>query len=566
MPSNTPRNERIAPQAVNKTSAKVAHVNMMTDTIIANMPPDGLRKILRGLLGVDPKVTMKLNELAKNYLSETTPDSSPELFKYEPYPSVTSAFSEFQRRYRCLMGCGLGFASIDLLVEVIRQVQPVLFLEGKEITELLMDTLAVVDADIVQSVTAVQKELQTASGIREMNNQEEAIVNGLRDLLVECKHYAERTGRDFVFDRGFSRIMKLKGISGPAVMPKEPAVALKTLSPTRSGRGNIEYFQLGSLSVPRMFMGLWQFSSPAWGTASTSKINKDFRKHVDAGFTAYDMSDHYGDAEVVFGSFRSSQSDALSIFCATKYCVFEPITITKDVVEANISERLLNINASTVELLQLHWQFYDDLQYVKMAQLVKQDTRVLNVGLCNFDTQRMNEVVESGVQIVSNQVQFSLIDLRPTFKMAESCLNNNIKLLTYGSLCGGFLAEKWLNKSAPNMFAEDMTPSHRKYFEMITVWGGWGLLQQLLGVLFEIGQKYNVSVSNVATRWVLDHEYVGAVIIGGRMGISEHVDENLKVFSFKIDEEDKAKITVILEQSRAQDMFDAIGDCGAEYR
>jgi diketogulonate reductase-like aldo/keto reductase len=42
-----------------------------------------------------------------------------------------------------------------------------------------------------------------------------------------------------------------------------------------------------------------------------------------------------------------------------------------------------------------------------MAQLVKQDTRVLNVGLCNFDTQRMNEVVESGVQIVSNQVQVS---------------------------------------------------------------------------------------------------------------------------------------------------------------
>jgi hypothetical protein len=104
--------------------------------------------------------------------------------------------------------------------------------------------------------------------------------------------------------------MKLKGISGPAVMPKEPAVALKTLSPTRSGRGNIEYFQLGSLSVPRMFMGelgehglgkilkiadrvilgLWQFSSPAWGTASTSKINKDFRKHVDAGFTAYGKS------------------------------------------------------------------------------------------------------------------------------------------------------------------------------------------------------------------------------------------------------------------------------------
>jgi len=42
-----------------------------------------------------------------------------------------------------------------------------------------------------------------------------------------------------------------------------------------------------------------------------------------------------------------------------------------------------------------------------MAQLVEQDPRVANVGLCNFDTQRMVEVVESGVKIVSNQVQVS---------------------------------------------------------------------------------------------------------------------------------------------------------------
>ena len=50
---------------------------------------------------------------------------------------------------------------------------------------------------------------------------------------------------------------------------------------------------------------------------------------------------------------------------------------------------------------------YEDAQYIPMAQLVEQDPRVLNVGLCNFDTQRMNEIVESGVHIVSNQVQVS---------------------------------------------------------------------------------------------------------------------------------------------------------------
>ncbi|TVY42583.1 Flagellar radial spoke protein [Lachnellula occidentalis] len=150
--------------------------------------------------------------------------------------------------------------------------------------------------------------------------------------------------------------------------------------------------------------------------------------------------------------------------------------------------------------------------------------------------------------------------------MADSCRKSNVKLLTYGSLCGGFLADKWLRKPAPHLFDKDMTPSHRKYIEMITVWGGWALFQDLLIVLQTIGKKYGVTISNTAIRWVLDHDYVGAVIVGARMGISEHTEENLKVFSFKLDQEDKALIDGVLGRSNAREVFEAMGDCGAEYR
>jgi hypothetical protein len=79
---------------------------------------------------------------------------------------------------------------------------------------------------------------------------------------------------------------------------------------------------------------------------------------------------------------------------------------------------------------------------------------VTNLGLCNFDTEHMEELLDNGVHAVSNQVQvrrtiagtspptsdtdlysqFSLIDLRPTFRMADVCRKHNVKLLTYGSL------------------------------------------------------------------------------------------------------------------------------------
>lgn len=116
------------------------------------------------------------------------------------------------------------------------------------------------------------------------------------------------------------------------------------------------------------------------------------------------------------------------------------------------------------------------------------------------------------------------------------------------------------------MFEKQMTPSHRKYFEMISIWGGWSLFQELLSVLAAIGKKYNASISSVAIRWVLDHEYVGAVIIGARMGIGEHVEENLQVFSFKLDQEDKNALETVLSKCRAKDIFEEMGDCGAEYR
>jgi aryl-alcohol dehydrogenase-like predicted oxidoreductase len=101
---------------------------------------------------------------------------------------------------------------------------------------------------------------------------------------------------------------------------------------------------------------------------------------------------------------------------------------------------------------------------------------------------------------------------------------------------------------------------------MIRSWGGWELFQDLLQVLKNVATKHGVSVSNVATRWVLDFPYVGAVIVGARMGISEHTDENLASLGWTLQGEDREAIEEVLKKSRRLDMFEAMGDCGGEYR
>jgi len=334
-----------------------------------------------------------------------------------------------------------------------------------------------------------------------------------------------------------------------------------------------ETFQLGPFVVPRIWTGLWQLSSNAWGSASASKIRLGMSRHVELGYTAFDMADHYGCAEILFGQFQRSSPTIENIVGATKWCVFRPVDPTRAVVEAAVAERMKRMQTNRVDLLQFHWNDYSDKGYLTALQHLhdlQDEGKIAAVGLVNFDAIRTDEIcTQLGPGfIVSNQVQFSLIDTRPLHGMADVCEMHGVKLLAYGTLCGGFLADKYLKAPEPDLYSGTLTPSQRKYLDMILkAWGDWKLFQSLLVVLRHIGDRYGgLSIANIATRWVLDHSFVGAVLIGARLGLSEHPDENQKVYGFKLSDEDHSMIEAVLARSKGRIMITSIGDCGAEYR
>ena len=99
---------------------------------------------------------------------------------------------------------------------------------------------------------------------------------------------------------------------------------------------------------------------------------------------------------------------------------------------------------------------------------------------------------------------------------------------------------------------------------MIDSWGDWNLFQRLLLVLDDIAKKYSVSISNVATNYILSKETVAGVIIGARLGIADHIDENKNVFNFNLDDSDRASIDEVSKNTN--NLYEIIGDCGDEYR
>ncbi|USW58105.1 Putative aldo/keto reductase, NADP-dependent oxidoreductase domain-containing protein [Septoria linicola] len=475
-----------------KQESKMAHVNLMTDTIVANLSEHGLRSVLRAMLATDPSITKTLEQRTKIYLAKYWKDPTGPLFTSHG-DGVTSVFREWQAKLRVMLGCGRAFESLATLTSIVKQTSLSSISVTKSDTQ--EEILSSEDGDIIQALTAVQKTLLTPSGSRMLDEQEEAIVSEL-------------------YHRPLPEM--------------------------------VETFLLDNEHISRLFSGLWQLSSPSWGTASMSQIEPQFSRYASLGFTAYDMADHYGDAELVFGRFRSSCSDPKSLFGATKYCIFTPTTISKEVVAANVTERCQRMSADYIDLLQFHWQDYSDPQYLSALQHLQDDPRVRSLGLCNFDTEHMCKILSAGIQIATNQVQFSLIDSRPLISMAEVCQKHDIKLLTYGPLLGGFLSAKWLRQPEPRLFADAMTPSQRKYYDMILTWGSWELFQELLEILEKIAEKHGSSVSNVAT--------------------SDNADENLKVYAVRLNEEDKQGIESVLRRSRRDEMVKILGDCGGEYR
>ena len=205
------------------------------------------------------------------------------------------------------------------------------------------------------------------------------------------------------------------------------------------------------LEICRILNGMWQVAG-SHGQIDPESAVTDMEKYQESGFTTWDLADIYGPAESLIGKFRRSMGADEKFQALTKF-VPNPGPMSNSIVTHYIEQSLQKMDTDCIDLLQFHWWDYNNASYLDaLSHLSKlqNEQKIRHIGLTNFDTERVRIIIEGGFEIVSNQVQYSILDQRPEKLMVPFFAKHGIKILSYGTLLGGFFSEKYLGADEPH--------------------------------------------------------------------------------------------------------------------
>ncbi len=303
--------------------------------------------------------------------------------------------------------------------------------------------------------------------------------------------------------------------------------------------------------ISPVIKGGWQLSS---GHSLDRKIEdeqaiSDTVAFIEAGIATLDFGDIYTGVEELIGKAVKRLANRDLVRLHTKYVPNENFLHDFDRTDVRtiVERSLTRLGVETVDLVQFHWWKYEAQNYlVAMEELfkLKAEGKIRHVGITNFDLPHVKEFVSAGFKPASIQLQYSILDRRPEAGLTEYCAANDIGLLCYGTVAGGFLSEKFLNVPEPKQVE---TRSNVKYQLIIEEFGGWALFQELLQALKSIADKYSTDIATIASAYMLGRPAVKGVIVGAR-NIS-HLQSNLRIPEIVLTADDLAALQAVLSRS-----------------
>src|SRR5438132_10320768 len=257
-------------------------------------------------------------------------------------------------------------------------------------------------------------------------------------------------------------------------------------------------------SIPVVGQGTWGIGGEM--SQDSSRDNAGIlalRLGLDLEMKFIDTAEMYaaGHSEEVVARALEGRRDG--VFVASKV---SPRHFAYDDVLAAAKRSLKRLGLKQMDLYQLHWPNarIPITETMRAMEKLVDEGLIRHIGVSNFSVDQMKEAQQSlsHEKIVSNQVEFSLIDRSVEAGILQYCQKEGLTVIAYSPLGQGKIPR------------------------------GRG---SSFKVLDEIAERLGKSRNQIALNWVLQHDSVVAI---PKAADTDHVKENAEVAEWKLGSED----------------------------
>lgn len=231
------------------------------------------------------------------------------------------------------------------------------------------------------------------------------------------------------------------------------------------------------------------------------------RLGLDLGMNLIDTAEMYGAGHSEEVVARALEGHTERVFVASKV---SPRHFAHDDILHSARMSLKRLNRKQMDLYQLHWPnpripIAETMR--AMEKLVK-DGLVRFIGVSNFSVDQMREAQESlsHEKIVSNQIEYSLVDRSPESGLLQHCKKEGVTVIAYSPLGQGKIPR-------------GRGPAFK--------------------VLDEIAARHGRSRNQIALTWVLQSDNVVAI---PKASDTSHVQENASVAEWKLPSDERTRL------------------------
>ncbi|MFL1013545.1 aldo/keto reductase [Flavisericum labens] len=273
--------------------------------------------------------------------------------------------------------------------------------------------------------------------------------------------------------------------------------------------------------VSEVGLGCWQLGAD-WG----KDISKDsafniLNEAVKNGITFFDTADVYGDgkSESLIGEFIKTCNKPIRV--ATKFgraANAFPDKYSKDVLRKTIEGSLDRLQVDSLDLLQLHCiptQYLKDGEIFDWLRELQQEGLIKHFG-SSVETVEEGLICMEQEGLLSLQVIFNIFRQKLVTELFPKAEEKGVGIIVRLPLASGLLTGKF---DAQTTFPEDDHRNYNKDGEAFNVG------ETFAGLPFEKGLQFvdtiksdilpnNLSMVQLALRWILDHKAVSTIIPG----------------------------------------------------